>query len=138
MLSVVCLPMFKVCQFKTACCAVWVIFTLVWPPLVVCVGVFAPLHVVTGFATPGPDNPLSGTSPPRMSPLGTLGNCCPGWFGSAPRLFGPLTARFRAAACIAFNDCRACVARARVSLALARACAVVAAVVPYTGTVPGG
>src|ERR1700760_3462503 len=46
--------------------------TVVWPPLVLWVGVFAPTHVFTGFATPGAAMSLSGTNPPEASPFGTL------------------------------------------------------------------
>src|SRR5262245_858217 len=54
--------------------------TVVWPPLVVCVGVLAPTQLVTGLATPGAARPLLGTKPPRLRPLTVLGA-----FAASPR-----------------------------------------------------
>src|SRR5262249_26041006 len=70
--------------------------TVVCPLLLVCVGVLAPTHDVTGLATPGAASPLSGTRPPAARPLGIE--------------FGALAAA-RAALCAARIAWIACTAR---------------------------
>src|SRR6201995_4392650 len=79
--------------------------TLAWPlALVDCVGVLAPVHVVTELATPLAASPESGTSPPGARPFGTLdcgkvAECC------------AASAAARAALCAACMAWIACVAR---------------------------
>src|SRR5215475_3689171 len=97
-LMVVSLPTLNDCQFSTACDWVWSMLTVVWPLLVVCVGVLAPTQVVTGLAAPGALSPLSGTRPPMLRPFGTV--------------LGAPAARPRAALCAARKAWIACVARA--------------------------
>src|SRR3984885_9994585 len=84
--------------------------TVVWPLLDDCVGRLAFCHSVGSVPTPG-----ATCKPPAPSPSGTLGSCSPGWFGSAPRLFGPDSAALRAAFCTAWiawvarvSDCIDC------------------------------
>src|SRR5215469_9977670 len=87
--------------------------TLVFVPLVVCVGSFAPTQRLGLVPTPG-----ATCSPPGVKPFGTFGSCKPGWFGSAPRLFGPLMAAARAADCMFFTALSAWLVRASVSVPL--------------------
>src|SRR5215469_9052259 len=102
--------------------------TVVWPLLVLWVGVLAPTQVVTGFATPLPARPLSGSNPPEASPLGTaLGRL------RASALCALCIVRIAWIACVArVSEFWACAATAAACCALARAaaCAVTAADTP--------
>src|SRR6202000_3202403 len=72
-LSVVRPPTLNELQFRIACGAVCWMPTWVWPlASTLCVGVVAPVQLVTGLATLLPANPESGTSPPGARPLATL------------------------------------------------------------------
>ena len=73
--SVVFLPILKVCQLSSACWLVCLMLTEVFPLSVDWTGVFAPDQVATVLANPLATSPLSGTSPPLASPSGILGSC---------------------------------------------------------------
>src|ERR1700744_2868130 len=73
-------------QFNSAEAAVCWIVTVVWPFDTLCVGVSAPLQVVTGLAIPFDARPESGTRPPGASPFetGTVGSVADAFPAGAP------------------------------------------------------